>query len=390
VSARSRLGSHLARARRSAYFRLTGFRRRRGDYLFACGPGGDARRYRCDHQAEQLRLAGASAHVGYHAELDLERMVDRYRTFVLYRVPWDDKVEALLALARGRGASVVADVDDLVFDVEHAHEIAGLEALAPSEKDCYLASIERLGRTLRAVDGVVVSTEPLGNAARQLNDRVCVAANAVSVGMVAAAAKARRPGRANPDVTIAYLSGTPTHDRDFLEAADGVLWALEHLRYARLLVVGYLRLDDRFARFGPRVTKMSAVPWRRLPSVLAGVDVNLAPLEAGNQFTEAKSCLKYLEAALMGVPTIASPRADFQRVIDDGRNGVLAEGEAGWRNALRMLVESSASRTALGAAAHADAISNHTTAARWRSTAEAFATLSTDVASEGPPADEKR
>ena len=67
------------------------------------------------------------------------------------------------------------------------------------------------------------------------------------------------------DLSIAYLSGTPTHDHDFLEAADGLLGALDSFPEAHFLVVGYLSLDERFERFGSRVTKMAAVPWRRLP-----------------------------------------------------------------------------------------------------------------------------
>jgi glycosyltransferase involved in cell wall biosynthesis len=350
--------------------------KRGGDYLFVSGPEGDARRYRCDHQAEQLRFAGASVDVGYYAELQLERLVDRYRTFVLYRVPWDTKAEAFLARARERDKRVIADVDDLVFDVEHVHEIRALAKLPAADRQRYVSTIERLGRTLREVDGVVVSTEPLRGAALKFNDQVAIAPNAVSAAMASAAGKERRRAANGEATTIAYLSGTPTHDDDFLQAADGLLRALDHFPAAHLLVVGHLTLDERFQRHRDRVRQVPTMSWRRLPKVLASVDVNLAPLERDNVFTDCKSCLKYLEAALLGVPTIASPRADFRRVIPDGTNGLLAEDDADWSGALRELVESPVRRAAVGDAALRDVLANHTTKARSVATAQAFANAS--------------
>ena len=103
------------------------------------------------------------------------------------------------------------------------------------------------------------------------------------------------------------------------------------------------------------------MPWQRLFEVMSEVDVNLAPLEPRNPFTECKSSIKYLEAALVGVPTIASPLSDFQRVIESERNGCLADSKEAWRDGLRQLVESPSLREALGARALEDALAHHTT-----------------------------
>jgi glycosyltransferase involved in cell wall biosynthesis len=161
-------------------------------------------------------------------------------------------------------------------------------------------------------------------------------------------------------VTIAYLSGSPTHDRDFEQASAGVVASLERYPQMDLLAVGDVDLDSRFTAFAARIRRVPFQQWTALPTMLCQVDVNLAPLE-DNPFTACKSCVKYLEAALLGVPTIASPRPDYVRVIADGENGLLAEGPAEWQEALGKLIESAPLREELGARAERNVRCEHTT-----------------------------
>src|SRR5262249_6343246 len=157
---------------------------------------------------------------------------------------------------------------------------------------------------------------------------------------------------------------TPSHNRDFLEAAGTVVWALETYPGTRFVVVGKLDLDRRFDPFGARITRIPKQPFHSLPALTAQIDINLAPLERDNPFTECKSCVKYLESGLVGVPTIASRTPDFLRVIATGTNGVLAGNEIEWRDALRGLIESRAARREVGGNAREDVLARHTTEAR--------------------------
>ena len=110
------------------------------------------------------------------------------------------------------------------------------------------------------------------------------------------------------------------------------------------------------------------LPWTELPGVLRDLDVNLAPLEPGSLFNEAKSAIKWLEAALTATPTIASPTEPFREVIADERNGLLANTRDEWGRALEGLLDDVDARARVGERARRDALlgfSPHVQGARY-------------------------
>ena len=110
------------------------------------------------------------------------------------------------------------------------------------------------------------------------------------------------------------------------------------------------------------------LPWTELPDVLRDLDVNLAPLEPGSIFNEAKSAIKWLEAALTATPTIASPTEPFREVITDESNGLLANTPEEWGRALEGLLDDIDGRARVGERARRDALlglSPHVQGARY-------------------------
>jgi glycosyltransferase involved in cell wall biosynthesis len=333
-------------------------------FLFVSGAPEVARRYRCDHQAEQLELLGATTAIERYGEADLAEAVERHGGFVLHRVPWADDVERLIERARELGKPVLFDTDDLVFDPDVMPYVAALEDFPPDKVALYERGLHRFRRTLRACDAVVVSTEPLRRFASELHDRVVVLPNVAARSMAEAAELAVGTAGRRHTVTIGYLSGTNTHNKDLLEAADALLQALERFPDVRLLVVGPLELDPRFEAFRERIDRLPLQAWEDLPRVQALVDVNLAPLERDNPYTEGKSCIKWIEAGLAGVPTVATANPDFVRVVEDGDNGFLARSPDEWRAALELLVDDADLRRRTGLNAKRDVLAGHTTVAR--------------------------
>lgn len=298
--------------------------------LLVSGCPGDARRYRCDHARERLQGLGLTADVVLHGEADLALRVPSYALFVLHRVPFGPDVDEFLRAAKRAGKPVLFDTDDWVFDLAAAEHVAALADMSADDRALYREGLVRYRATLSRCDGALVSTEPLRERAAAVLPNVHVLPNVASATMVELSKRARerRDGlrRADGDgrIVFAYLSGTPTHRRDFAQAVPALADVLDAHPEARLLLVGHIDVPDALARFAARITHHPLVPWQELPGILAGIDVNLAPLETGNAFTVCKSSIKHLEAALVGVPTVATPLPDFVRVIEDGRNGLLA------------------------------------------------------------------
>lgn len=331
---------------------------------FLSDAAGDTMRYRCDHAAEQLESLGATTDVSLLGLTDLGQMLGSYGCFVFHRVPANEHIERFIRHVRRHGSTLIFDTDDLVFQLAAEEETLDLVQMPAVDRKILRDRLEPHARTMALCDAVFVTTEPLAEHARRIHPRVFVVPNTVNEEMVrlADAALANRE-RGGEHLTIAYFSGTATHDRDFAQAAEAVLAALEANPAVHVLVVGNLRMDERFGDFRDRITELPIQPWQRLPELMADVDINLAPLEPDNAFTESKSCLKYLEAALLGVPTVASPRHDFRRVISDGVNGLFADTPEEWREAIGSLVGSPDLRRSIGQAAFDDVRANHTTEA---------------------------
>ncbi len=104
------------------------------------------------------------------------------------------------------------------------------------------------------------------------------------------------------------------------------------------MIVGDLDVGE-FPGLAPYVSQMEILPlrhWSELPATMATIDVNLIPLEL-TPFNEGKSNLKYYEAGLLKVPSIASPTRINRENIAHGHNGLLAQTTAEWYEALKEL-----------------------------------------------------
>jgi hypothetical protein len=128
--------------------------------------------------------------------------------------------------------------------------------------------------------------------------------------------------------------------------------------------VGPVALPPELEGLAARVDRHPLVSWHELPSVLASVDVCLAPLFADLRFAAAKGEVKYLEAAAVSVPTVATATSAYRHAICDGDNGRLATTQDEWRRALDDLLRDPSLRRRLGTAARLDVVTRWTESRR--------------------------
>jgi len=323
--------------------------------LFVSGMAGDTRRYRCVHHQEQLALAGVESLLLEEDDLEIYAAAANCDVAVLHRVPWSDLIADLVTLMHQRNRPVLFETDDLVFEPGLHDRIGLLDMLDAGEAQRLRASFAAQAETLRRADYALLTTGYLAQAAEQAGVSALVHRNACSAEMMAIAEQAypvQLERRTQQDTVIAaYFSGTGSHNRDFASITPALLQLMETYPHLHLHLSGHLQVDPAFSAYADRIRRAPYVSWRELPYLVAKVDINLAPLELDNPFCQAKSEIKYTEAALVGVPTVASATDAFRYAIKPGETGLLASSPEEWLAALTSLIADAAQRHALGDAA---------------------------------------
>jgi glycosyltransferase involved in cell wall biosynthesis len=348
--------------------------------LFVVGIDGAPLRYRAHLPAEALALRGVDSDVRYYRDPEVADLAARADAIVVYRVPATAQVLELIERTKRDQPAVplLFDVDDLIFDPELADEIPAIKVLPADEAELWLQGVRRYRTTMEACDAYIGSTEQLVRHAAAVTGLPAYRfANGVGLITARRSDRAGRRPRTPGPLRVGYLSGTTTHDRDWAQVEAAVLDVLHELDGVELWLGGHLTPSPAVERLGPRLRRLPMQDWRALPEVLRDLDVNLAPLEPLGRFNEAKSAIKWLEAALCGVPTIASPTEPFVEAIHHGVNGLLAGSSEEWAGALRRLLTDDVARSSMGARARRDALlgwSPHRQADRYLAILEAART----------------
>jgi SAM-dependent methyltransferase/glycosyltransferase involved in cell wall biosynthesis/uncharacterized protein YbaR (Trm112 family) len=325
--------------------------------------------FRVTNYVEAARANGVCA--DWFAAQELADRLEEVKDFdvlVIWRTPWDESLARAVEAMHAAGRTVVFDCDDLMTEPNLAQTsiIDGIRTQNLTEAGVQ-GHYARIRQTMLAADICFASTPELAFHMRSANKVADVLPNGFSQYTHDLSRHSARAWRAGRDgiIRIGYAGGSRTHQRDFGLATEAVAQILREHRECRLVLFrtpdGALPLIDTHEY--PSLNGLEEqIEWRplqplmNLPAEMARLDINLAPLEVGNPFCEAKSELKFFDAALVNVPTIASPTGPFRRAIDHGRTGFLATSADDWYVYIKRLLQDAGLREQVGRDAYIAAL----------------------------------
>ncbi|TLU70820.1 glycosyltransferase [Lichenicoccus roseus] len=337
--------------------------------LFVIGePGTPGATYRCRRNAAACRAAGYTTETVDLYDVNPENLA-RADLLVVWRAAMSPHIETMFRLAREAGTRIAFDIDDLMTrpDLARIEIIDGIRTIGTTES-ATRGYFEGMLRTLHGADFCVTTTAELATELRLQCDVAHVLPNVFEEETLRRARYALRRRQETGDdgvLRLGYAGGTRTHQRDFAAAAPALARVLRSRPQAMLVLFreagnknGLLQMDEflEFEGLEERIEWRDMVPLDTLPEELARFDISLCPLEVGNVFCEAKSELKYFEAALAGVCTVASPTGSYRRAIRDGITGFLAADDATWEAALLRLIDEPGLRRTIATSAYHDVL----------------------------------
>lgn len=242
--------------------------------------------------------------------------------------------------ARSIRPRMVFEIDDDLWDIDgsspRAHKFFSDPAIRAN-----------LDQNIRVADAVTVTTERLADLVRPLNPNVHVIPNYLPAWLLDHD-RPRREGQ----LTIGW-GGSATHDMDFAEVRGPLRQFLTRNPSAEFHVIG----ADYAQRMGLPQDRCRSTPWvDSVPDFWRAIDfdIALAPLRA-HPFNAAKSWIKALEAAMLGIPIIASDVGPYSDFVRHGETGYLVRRDHEWAKYLRILVNEPDARAEMGTAARRQA-----------------------------------
>ena len=315
-------------------------------------------RYRVLNKAEQLRKHGFEVMVTNLSDFQLS-MAQNASHIIIYRSPISPELLRLCHMAQDYGKPIFYDIDDLVFDTVYTDQLSYTQGLNSVEKGNYDAGVRNYGYMLENCDGAITSTNQLQEELYKYQSKVLLNRNLASDDLIAISSQYIKDYSQTSDIVkIGYFSGSISHNENFELIKPAIKQLLTKYSNVQLHIVGILDIPQDMKPFENQIVTHDYVDWDKLPALISEVDINLAPL-VDSIFNRAKSEIKWIEAALVKVPTVASKIGAFSDMVIDGETGLLATDDQ-WFDKLEALVLSPELRQNLAESAYRAVLENCT------------------------------
>jgi GT2 family glycosyltransferase/glycosyltransferase involved in cell wall biosynthesis len=302
--------------------------------VFITADGGVAG-HRVARYEQAARALGFKSDIFSVAEADKFALLLEDAVLVVFcGVPWDAHVADIMLQLRAFGPPILFDMDELLIDPEVGDRDLAVRIQRTMNEAAFCSAssadlVDRLCRTEKPCFLLPPGFDlPHWRTARR-------------------AVRARRAGGASGDkIRIGFFPRSAAEQAAFGLVAAPIARLLAKYPQCRLVLPR--GAGDFFA--GEQVEWRDRVCVEDLPWELARLDVLMVPAALGEVADESR----FVEAALVGVPTVASATRTMRGVIRDGVTGLLVEEE--WFSGLSRLVEDAALRARIGRDAYLDVL----------------------------------
>ncbi|MCE2565386.1 glycosyltransferase [Komagataeibacter sp. FNDCF1] len=312
--------------------------------------------YRVVQKKEQIKAAGFHVAV-YDCNKEQEKFleeINRFDAVIFYRVKALPAIIRVVEAARIAGLITFYETDDLLFQSQYYPEpYDSYAGQITYNQYVHLAMDAPLTQYLIGMCDYALASTPLLAETMQpfvRQKRAFVHRNAMGSDHERYLTYTR-PETDDDVVTIFYGSGTRAHKQDFIELLEPAMLAVaqRHGARVRFVMLGWLPVSDTFRKIaGDRLVVYEPI-WdiHEYWKLLEKSDINIAVIKR-SLHADAKSEIKWMEAAMFGIPSIVSRNPTYEGVIEDGRTGIMCSTVEEWTAALDLLVSDKQMRQEIG------------------------------------------
>lgn len=333
-----------------------------GDVLIITSGVGDSALYRAWNHAEELNYHKIKSHVMLWDNPFIFRYIKRFKIFILHRPIPNKKVFEFIKRAKLDKKEIIFETDDLIFNPEIFEKTESFKKMPALHKKQYEKSAEEILKD-SYIKACTTTTTYLKKELEKYHKKVFLVRNKINdqEAQWAGDILLHEEKLKNGKVRLGYFSGTHSHNKDFASIKSALETIMEKHQNVLLYLAGPLDIDDKLNKFGKRIKKLPRVSRKKYYDNIYKIDINLAPIEIGNPFCEAKSELKFFEAGILEIPTVATNNGTFSSAITDGQNGFLVRSQEEWIEKLGQLIENKQLRKEMGSKARHKVLRDYTT-----------------------------
>lgn len=289
-------------------------------------------RYRALNLAKSLSLNGYDATVIHCSEQSIiyRDLIANHKNIVFQRV-FDEQgnIADMYKVARDFGVKCIGEIDDLIFPdtIEEVGSVKG------GEWDIDEAMFVAKGYEsfLSKMDFCITSSDVISSYIEsKLKIKAITVKNKIDKDLI----KEKTLDKPDHDsIKLVYSSGTYSHKEDFKIIEYSLYDILKNNNKFELTLLGNVQVSSEFLAL-KNVNLIPLLDYQSMLNELSKNDVLLVPL-VNSDFNNAKSNVKFIEASLAKVATIASNVKEYNIVMKDALSKNLINSDSNWSDIIK-------------------------------------------------------